>query len=129
MTLEEYQAEYERLFSWRAAWTALAAKLEPGRLQVRQEAIERRARIADNKIRRLMLAFDREQCAPYLNDIKAFVAAAPAYRQDIYDRFETPGRTNSSLISDAIAELLRDGVLKRSSGPCTVHKGPLLALA
>lgn len=51
-------AEYARLRSWRARWGALANKREPGRLQSRQERIERRAVICNNKIRALMRDFD-----------------------------------------------------------------------
>ena len=51
-------AEYERLFAWRAAWSALANKFEPNRLQSRQERIERKAVICNSKIRALMHAFD-----------------------------------------------------------------------
>lgn len=50
--------EYERLFAWRAAWQALANKFESNRLQSRQERIERKAVICNNKIHALMRAFD-----------------------------------------------------------------------
>src|SRR5215217_84599 len=60
MTKEEYEQEYDRLFKWRERWTRLASRPEPDRLQTRQEAIERRAAIADGRIRALMSAYDRE---------------------------------------------------------------------
>lgn len=54
MTRTEYEAEYDRLFSWRARWTRLSGtrhrRERGGRLQTRQEAIERRAAIANNRI-------------------------------------------------------------------------------
>lgn len=52
------QPEYERLCQWRAIWTALAKKNEVGRLQTRQERIERRAADCNHRIRSLMRAFD-----------------------------------------------------------------------
>lgn len=52
-------AEYERLYAWRAAWTALSCKKEPGRLQSRQERIERRAVACNHKIRALMQSYDK----------------------------------------------------------------------
>lgn len=51
-------AEYERLYAWRTRWTALAKKTEPGRLQSRQERIDRRALICNLKIAKAMHAFD-----------------------------------------------------------------------
>jgi len=55
MALQEFfEAEYDRLYKWRERWTTLANKREPGRLQSRQEAIERRASIANNKIGALL---------------------------------------------------------------------------
>lgn len=51
-------AEYERLYAWRARWGALASRREPGRLQSRQERIERRALLCNLKIAKLMHAFD-----------------------------------------------------------------------
>jgi len=58
MTLQEFfEAEYERLYRWREQWTRLASTLhrsERGRLQSRQEAIERRAAIANNRIGALL---------------------------------------------------------------------------
>lgn len=52
-------AEYARLDAWRSAWERLALKSEPGRLQSRQERIERRVMICTQKLRELMHAFDR----------------------------------------------------------------------
>lgn len=52
------RAEYERLAAWRARWGALASKREMGRLQSRQERIERRALVCNLKIAKLMHAFD-----------------------------------------------------------------------
>lgn len=56
-TLEE-RAEYDRLSAWRARWAALASKREPGRLQSRQERIERRALVCNLQIAKVMHAFD-----------------------------------------------------------------------
>lgn len=61
MTLEEYQREYDRLFGWRERWTKLSNKHERNRLCTRQERIEERAKIADNKIRALMKRYDEER--------------------------------------------------------------------
>lgn len=61
MTFKEYYAEYERLNEWRRRWAVLANKREPGRLQRRQEAIERRHGIANDRIGALMRAFDDER--------------------------------------------------------------------
>lgn len=61
MNLAEYQLEYERLFKWRELWMRLSSKKEPGRLQVRQEAIERRASIANDRIGTLMRMFDDQR--------------------------------------------------------------------
>jgi hypothetical protein len=54
----EERAEYERLAAWRARWVALASKREPGRLQSRQERIERRALVCNLKITKVMHSFD-----------------------------------------------------------------------
>lgn len=54
----EERSEYERLATWRARWVALASKREPGRLQSRQERIERRALVCNLKIAKVMHAFD-----------------------------------------------------------------------
>lgn len=54
----EERAEYERLAAWRARWVALASKRELGRLQSRQERIERRALVCNLKIAKVMHAFD-----------------------------------------------------------------------
>ncbi len=51
-------AEYERLYVWRKRWGALASKLEPGRLQSRQERIERRAIRCNHQILALMRRYD-----------------------------------------------------------------------
>lgn len=55
---EQEVAEYERLHAWRARWSVLAKKVEPGRLCSRQERIERRALVCNLKIAKLMHAFD-----------------------------------------------------------------------
>lgn len=55
---EEELAEYQRLYAWRARWTALAKKVNPGRSCNRQEQIERRALICNLKIAKLMHDFD-----------------------------------------------------------------------
>jgi hypothetical protein len=70
MTKDEYEQEYDRLFKWRERWTRLAHKHEAGRLQTRQEAIERRALIADNRIRALMRAYDKEYGAADCSNVK-----------------------------------------------------------
>lgn len=57
MTIDEIKARYEIDDKWREAWTKLACKYETGRLQSRQEKIERRARIANNRIAALMHQF------------------------------------------------------------------------
>lgn len=59
--LKEYQQEYVRLANWRELWLRLSNKPEHGRLQTRQEAIERRAWIANNRIGQLMQSFDRQK--------------------------------------------------------------------
>ena len=41
---------------WRDCWTRIAASLEPGRTQRRQERIERRAVRANRRVGRLMAA-------------------------------------------------------------------------
>ncbi len=55
---QEELAEYERLFAWRARWAALASKREMGRLQSRQERIERRAVRCNAQIKALMRHYD-----------------------------------------------------------------------
>lgn len=55
---QEELAEYERLHAWRERWAALASKLEPGRLQSRQERIERRALHCNGQIKALMRRYD-----------------------------------------------------------------------
>ena len=61
-TEEEFQQEYERLFKWRELWTRLANTFRKGpRLQSRQEAIERRASLANNLIGRLMREYDLQK--------------------------------------------------------------------
>jgi hypothetical protein len=61
MTKEDYLREYDRLFAWRALWTRFANTFRSGsRLQTRQEAIERRASIANGRVARLMQAYDTE---------------------------------------------------------------------
>jgi len=54
----EELAEYERLVAWRARWSALSSKREPGRLQSRQERIDRRSLVCNLKIAKAMHAFD-----------------------------------------------------------------------
>lgn len=127
MTLEEYQREYERLLRWREVWCRFSSKMERGRLEVRQEAIERKARIANQNIGRLVNQFDREQRAPYEYSILGSLGNG-AYRQDILDRFYTNGRTNGETVCGAIQALERQGFIERRSGPCSVHKGPLYVL-
>ena len=56
--IQEELAEYERLYAWRARWAALASKREPGRLQSRQERIERRASNCNRQIKALMRLYD-----------------------------------------------------------------------
>lgn len=56
--VEKLQSRYEIDSKWREAWCALANKFERNRLQSRQEAIERKATLANNRIRVLMLRFD-----------------------------------------------------------------------
>lgn len=51
-------AEYERLYDWRARWTVLAKKREPGRTCSRQERIEKKALRCNLKIAQVMHAFD-----------------------------------------------------------------------
>lgn len=55
---EQELAEYHRLYLWRARWTALARKVEPGRLSSKQERIERRALLCDLQIAKLMHSVD-----------------------------------------------------------------------
>lgn len=55
---QEELAEYERLYAWRARWGALSSKREPGRLQSRQERIERRAVHCNGQISALMRRYD-----------------------------------------------------------------------
>lgn len=56
---ESEVAEYQRLDAWRSRWQHLARKAEPGRLQSRQERIERRASISSHQILQLMRSFDK----------------------------------------------------------------------
>jgi hypothetical protein len=58
LATHEEQAEYDRLYAWRARWGALASEREPGRLQSRQERIERRALACNAQIKALMRRFD-----------------------------------------------------------------------
>lgn len=58
MAAPDEQAEYERLFAWRERWWRLASKREPGRLQSRQERIERRADRCNQQILELMRRYD-----------------------------------------------------------------------
>lgn len=55
---DELKARYEIDCKWRAAWVAMANKFEKGRLQSRQEAIERKAALANSRIFVLMKRFD-----------------------------------------------------------------------
>lgn len=57
-TVEEIRKRGELDQAWRSAWGKLACTLEPGRLQSRQERIEHRATLANNRVRRLMAEFD-----------------------------------------------------------------------
>jgi hypothetical protein len=56
-TSDEHAA-YDLLCFWRSSWLKLAYRYEHNRLQSKQERIERRATIANNKIGKLMLDFD-----------------------------------------------------------------------
>ncbi|MYM92486.1 hypothetical protein [Duganella vulcania] len=77
MTRHEMLNEYERGHRWRAAWQALASKIEPGRLQARQERIERRASLANVRVGRALRASDAEQkAASQPRTISTEVAAA-----------------------------------------------------
>lgn len=58
MATPDEQAEYERLFAWRERWQRLARNDESGRLQSRQERIERRAAQCNSQIRALMRRYD-----------------------------------------------------------------------
>lgn len=58
MTEKEYRVEYERLYAWREWWMRLSNKHEPGRLQSRQDAIERRADIVNRRIGALIPQFN-----------------------------------------------------------------------
>lgn len=75
MTEAEFEAEYDRLFGWRARWTRLAHTAHKserhGRLQTRQEAIERRAVIANNKITALFRKWDAQTHTPDETDALA----------------------------------------------------------
>jgi hypothetical protein len=53
------KAQYEVDDWWRSAWTALANKREPGRLETKQEYILERASDANYRIKKLMDAYDR----------------------------------------------------------------------
>ena len=55
---QEELAEYERLHTWRTRWGALASKRGPGRLQSRQERIERKALRCNGQIKALMRRYD-----------------------------------------------------------------------
>ena len=57
MTREEFTDRYERDWAWREAWYRLSVRVEPGRLQLRQERIEARAETANRRIGALLLAF------------------------------------------------------------------------
>lgn len=54
METPDEQAEYERLFAWRERWQRLALKDKTGRLQSRQERIERRVIQCNSQIQALM---------------------------------------------------------------------------
>jgi len=57
--IEKLKNRYEIDFRWRAAWGIFAHKKEScGRLQSKQEYIERRAKIADTRIAALMIQYD-----------------------------------------------------------------------
>lgn len=57
--VDALMARYDIDFKWRAAWIKLSNKREAGgRLQVKQEAIERKAVLANNRIGALMRKFD-----------------------------------------------------------------------
>lgn len=61
MTTDEFTDEYEKLYRWRTNWFTLAHQAT---LQLRQDRIVRRLRIADNNIGKLIDAFhqsDRTQ--------------------------------------------------------------------
>lgn len=108
MTKEEYQQEYERLYRWRERWNRLSNKHEPGRLQSRQEAIERRGAIANNRILALMRAYDAEHNpAEWVRSTirKERVSRARGvrtdikdWRQDLWDAGWTVGRDGDGLI-------------------------------
>lgn len=51
MTREELRRELDRLCAWAGRWGALACKYERNRLQSRQDRIDHRARLANNKVR------------------------------------------------------------------------------
>ena len=58
MTIDEIRARGEIDFKWRDAWVALAYNHEPGRLQTKQEAIERRAGLANIRIKKSIQLFE-----------------------------------------------------------------------
>lgn len=84
MTKEEYLKEYDRLAKWRELWNRLShrdSQVYPQKgssgarrslnarflatLQIRDEAVQRRAAIANNKIGALMRQWDDEQAANF----------------------------------------------------------------
>jgi hypothetical protein len=97
LTKDQLKARYEIDWKWRDAWTKLACRHEPGRLQVRQEKIERKAAAANRRIGRLIKLLGEqtklEQAAVSLVDGKWYwvrrqgfgdVVEAPAkYREDV----------------------------------------------
>ena len=57
-SIDEIRERGEIDFKWRQAWTKLSCLPEPGRLQVKQEKIERKALHANYRIANLMRQFD-----------------------------------------------------------------------
>ena len=51
--------KYENACKWREEWLTIANNQEYGRLQFKQDKIERRISIASNRISNLMKEFDR----------------------------------------------------------------------
>jgi hypothetical protein len=83
--LQWFDSEYERLYRWRALWSALNAKREPNRLQSRQDRIDAKAEKANNAIRRLMREFDQQHQAA-LTASREARTITPAPQQSKGDR-------------------------------------------
>lgn len=66
MSIDEIKRRLEIEWKWRDAWVSLSCKNEPNRLQSRQDRIERKAGLANKRIKRLVKQLDTR----YLTNIE-----------------------------------------------------------